>query len=63
MCFAFVSFSVIEEVRIYEPGLFHYVNSEMSLPTSRVTVNDNNPGTQVPLSHTFSSPLGFTVPS
>lgn len=40
-----------------------YVNSEMSLLTSRVTVNDNNGGTRVPLSETLTlQPLGF-VPS
>lgn len=31
-----------------------YVNSEMSLLTSRVTVNDNNGGTRVPLSETLT---------
>ena len=31
----------------------------MSLLTSRVTVNDNNGGTQVSHTHSFSSPLGF----
>ena len=52
-CFAFVSFSVIGGGAYLWVRAIWYVNSEMSLLTGRVTVNDNNGGTRVPLSDTL----------